>query len=290
MRYLIAGCGYVGSELARQLLAGGNDEVFALKRSPSNIPAGAVPIACDLAAGRGLDALPAGLDIVVYAVGADASTPEAYRSAYVTGLGNLANALRARRSVPRRLIVVTSTAVYAQDDGSLVDETSETAPERFSGRILLESEHLAHSLDAETIAVRFGGIYGPGRTRFLDSVRAGSVALSHHPEYTNRIHRDDCAGLLAHLARLPTAEAVYLGVDDEPADRREVVEWIAPRLGVAPPSATEAPGSTPEPPRGKRCSNRRIRTSGYRFRFPSYREGYGSLLHASELATPSRRP
>jgi hypothetical protein len=82
--------------------------------------------------------------------------------------------------------------------------------------------------------------------------------------------------VLAHVARLATPASIYIGVDDEPADRRAVVEWMAQRLGVATPPATA--GGAPSPARGKRCSNRALRASGYRFRFPTFREGYADVL------------
>jgi nucleoside-diphosphate-sugar epimerase len=292
MKVLIAGCGYVGSELARQIVDSGRGyDVVALRRRPRELPAGIVTLACDLTDPRSLESLPRDIDAVVYAVGADASTPQAYKNAYVAGLDNLCRALASRGSFPGRLIVVTSTAVYAQDDGSWVDESSLTEPTAFAGRTLLASEALARSQPTRAIVVRFGGIYGPGRTRFIDAVREGRVQLADVPEYTNRIHRDDCAGVLAHLLRHDAPADLYLGVDDEPADRRLVVGWMARRLGVAIDAdacahgvggTTDTQASPPAPTRarGKRCSNRRLRSSGYVFRYPSFREGYEAVLAA----------
>ena len=125
-RALIAGCGYVGTELARTLRAEGAEEVWGLRRSVGTMPEGARAIVADLSRVDTLTALPAGLDVVFYAVGADGHTPEQYESAYVTGLANLWSALRATGASPRRLVVVTSTAVYAQNDGEWVDESSPT--------------------------------------------------------------------------------------------------------------------------------------------------------------------
>lgn len=280
MRTLIAGCGYVGTELARALAADRQNEVWGLRRSSSVMPAGVHAIAADLQRVDTLNDLPSDLGAVVYTIGADGHTPEQYEAAYVTGLANLWRALRAVGAPPRRLIVVTSTAVYGQNDGEWVDESSATEPREFSGRTLLRSEALARSLAEEVVAVRFGGIYGPGRTRFIDSVRNGSATLGEGAEYTNRIHQRDCAGVLAHLLRLGSPAPVYVGVDDEPADRRVVIEWLAQRLGVPAPRAAPRPdaGASTPPPRGKRCSNRRLRASGYMLRFPTFREGYADLL------------
>jgi nucleoside-diphosphate-sugar epimerase len=278
-RALIAGCGYVGTELACTLLAERAHEVWGLRRSAGTMPGGVREIVADLSRAETLTALPTGLDVVFYTVGADGHTPEQYESAYVTGLANLWSALRAAGAPPRRLVVVTSTAVYAQNDGEWVDESSPTEPREFSGRTLLRSEALARTLAAEAVIVRFGGIYGPRRTRFVDTVRNGTSTLGPGPEYTNRIHRLDCAGVLAHLAKLASPAPTYIGVDDEPADRRAVVEWLAARLDVTPPRPAAGIGGT-SAVRGKRCSNRLLRASGYAFRFPTFREGYADVLAA----------
>ena len=174
-------------------------------------------------------------------------------------------ALARKRRPPRRLVLVGSTAVYAQNSGEWVDESSTTAPSEFSGLTLLRSEALARSAAAECVVVRFGGIYGPGRKRFVDSVRSGALRLGAGAEYTNRIHRDDCAEVLRHLLTVATPAPLYVGVDDEPADRRDVAAWIARRLGVA-PVTTPAPSDAT--PRGKRCSNRRLRDSWLRLSLP----------------------
>jgi len=59
------------------------------------------------------------------------------------------------------------------------------------------------------------------------------------PRFGNRIHRDDAAGALAHLASLAISgralASLYLGADDEPSDEAVVLRWIASQLGVAEP-------------------------------------------------------
>ena len=103
------------------------------------------------------------------------------------------------------------------------------------------------------------------------------------------IHRDDCAGVLRHLLGLEAPEPCYVAVDDEPAERREVLAWLARRLGVPAPAPAAGPraedSGAAEAGRGggglgKRCRNARLVASGYRFRFPSFREGYAALLDA----------
>jgi nucleoside-diphosphate-sugar epimerase len=281
VRVLIAGCGYVGSALARRL-ADARCEVFGLRRTPSGLPDGIRPIAADLSVRATLRVLPADLGAVVYTAAADGFHEAAYRAAYVDGLRNLLAALEEQAQSPRRILFTSSTAVYGQSNGEWIDEASPTAPRRFSGRCLLEGEQLVLASRYPSLVVRLGGIYGPGRTRLIENVRSGKARLREGPpHYTNRIHRDDCAGVLEHLLGLEAPQRLYLGVDCEPADEALVLHWLAERLGVPlPPLEPERGTANGRSPGSKRAANDRLLASGYRFIYPTFREGYGALLSA----------
>ncbi|MBA4115847.1 MAG: hypothetical protein H0X71_05290, partial [Rubrobacter sp.] len=110
------------------------------------------------------------------------------------------------------------------------------------------------------------------------------------PRYTNRIHRDDCAGALRHLILLSNPDPIYLGVDPEPATLHTIAKWFATRPGVTPgqPSAPARSTSQNRPREtsrsasrfrtNKRCSNALLIHSGYRFLYPTFREGFTALL------------
>jgi nucleoside-diphosphate-sugar epimerase len=276
---LIAGCGFVGTALAARLVEDGA-RVWGLRRTmpgSSDLAAGVEPLVADLRDPDLATTLPEGLDRVFFTAAADAGDEASYRAAYVEALDNLLGVLEARDASCPRVLFTSSTSVYHQDDGSEVDETSPTRPESHRGRVMLEAEKRLAASPLEGIVVRLGGIYGPGRSRLVDRVREGRVSvLRGGPQYTNRIHRDDAAGCLAHLAALEAPANLYLGVDDEPADRREVVRWLARRLG-APEPAESDPGPGPVGS-GKRCMNKRLRDSGYALRFPGFRDGYAAML------------
>ncbi len=274
MRVLVAGCGYLGIALGERLAASGC-EVFGLRRRVEGLPAAIRPIAADLGDPATLRALPTDLSLVFYTAGAERGDEPAYRRAYVEGARNLLDALGAQRGI-RRLLFASSTAVYAQAAGEWVDEASETAPREFRGRVLLEGEALVLAGPFPATVLRLGGIYGPSRSRLLDEVRAGRARFV-PGRFANRIHRDDAAGAFEHLAHLAAAEAVVLGVDCDPAEERVVQAWLAERLGAPPPRAAEA---APAGRRvgSKRCRNTRLLATGYRFRQPTFREGYAALL------------
>lgn len=278
-RVLIAGCGYVGTALARLLVQEGHS-VTGLRRSAAGLGEGVTTLRADLVGGAGLEQLTEGYDTVFYTTGADGFSEEAYRAAYVTGMQNLLGALVGQPHPPRRLIYTSSTGVYAQDGGELVDETAETRPRKFSGSVLLEGERTALSGPIRAVVVRFAGIYGPGRSRLVDQVRRGEAyTLAGREQCLNLVHRDDCAGVLRHVMNLDDPAPIYNGVDDAPMPRAEVLRWIARRIGAPEPPERPADG-TPDPQRGgnRRISNRLLRASGYDFRYPSCLEGYGSMI------------
>jgi nucleoside-diphosphate-sugar epimerase len=277
VRVLIAGCGFVGTELGRQLAAAGH-EPWGLKRDPSSLPAGIRPVRADLLDPTLESRLPE-VDAVVYAAAADASTPEGYRAAYVDGVRNLQRALLARSGGVRRFLFTSSTAVWGGTDGGWVDEDTPTAPDGFRGSVVLEGEAIVRESPFPGVVLRLGGIYGPGRRRLIERVRSGEARCAEDPAsdpWSNRVHRDDAAGILSHLLTLEAPAPVYIGVDDEPARLCEVYRYVAELLGAPPPGTGSARGEGR--PGSKRCSNRRLRALGYRFRFPTYREGYRAMI------------
>ncbi len=276
-RVLIAGCGYVGEALGERLLAD-DHEVWGLRRNPRTLPAGIASIAADLAQPEDLADLPGGIDFVFYLVSPNGSEDALYRRAYVEGLRGLIEALHRDGQRPP-LLFASSTAVYRQYDGAWVDESSETAPNHWSGKRLLEGEQIALQALPSTTVVRFGGIYGPRRTQLIDRVRSGRAGYQvDPPQYANRIHRDDCAGALHHLMNLENPNSVYLAVDNEPAEERAVLLWLAGVMGSPSPREAEKTEVSKRPRGNKRCRNARLVQSGYTFRYPTFREGYSAVL------------
>lgn len=278
MNVLIAGCGYVGTALGIRLSQDG-DRVWGLKRRPEGLPREIRPIRADLSDPRTLGELPTNLDCIVYAVSADAAEPEAYRRTYVEALKRLQYAIVRGGSPDGRLVFVSSTAVYGEGDGGLVDEDTPCEPSGFRGETLLDGEATARRWDGPCSVVRASGIYGPGRSRLIRKAEEGDTGLD-RDRWTNRIHRDDLAGAIAHVLRRSEPEPVYLASDREPVLLSEVLAWIASRLVRSETTQNVVEGRSRVRGAGKRCLGRRLAEEGFRWRYPSYREGYGELLTA----------
>lgn len=286
MTILFAGCGDLGTEAGLRFAEQGQ-RVVGWRRSPAKLPAAIEGVAADLSA-PGLPRVPADTSAVVIAVAADSPTEDTYRAAYLGGVANVLDALERDGVLPQRVLFVSSTAVYGDADGASVDERTVPAPGGFSGRILVEAEELLQVRLAGTgisaVSLRLGGIYGPGRTRLIDQVRGGSAVVPADVRYTNRIHRDDAAAAIVHLvSRAANPATVYVGVDDDPADLGSVLRFLAAEMGLPEPRVGDA-----GPARGgnKRCRNDLLRGTGFRFTFPSFREGYRDILAGNGVRHP----
>jgi nucleoside-diphosphate-sugar epimerase len=150
MRKLIIGCGYLGERVAREW-KGLGDDVCVLTRSAEHAhrfeSLGLTPIVGDVLQADSLKQLP-NIDTVLYAVGFDRNSGQSKRAVYVDGLRNVLSLIASRC---RRLIYVSSTSVYGQNDGSFVDEASPTEPIEESGRICLEAESVVWQFFAQAL-------------------------------------------------------------------------------------------------------------------------------------------
>lgn len=286
-RVLIVGCGDIGLGLARVLIAGGH-QVTGLKRTPlSQKLSGLKLMLADITAAADLSDLPTNFDQVFVILSPDGRDEQSYRRIFLQGVNNLL-AHFAQGESAAHWIFVSSTSVYGQHDGEWVDEGTATAPESGTAKILLQAEQNVlgrghpgrHDEQAKNTIVRFSGIYGPGREGLLRRVQAGVPVQYEPPYYTNRIHRDDCIGVLAWLLAQRLAgqrlDNIYLATDNEPATAGEVSRWLAENLQCPLPPAKQV--ESLQAAANKRCCNQKLRDSGYDFRVKNYREGYGLML------------
>ncbi len=213
---------------------------------------------------------------------ADSFNPVAYEESYVEGLRNVLSAL-AQQSEPPLVLFASSTSVYGQNDGSWVDESSETLPAGFSGKTMLRAEALLHDYPGDATAIRFGGIYGRSAGRLVQRLNDGQIYPAAPVLYSNRIHYRDCASIFTHLIQHASTQQLsdcYLAVDHQPTPLHEVMRWLAIRMGLDIQTLEETAAST----RGgnKRCRNARLVATGFRFAYPDFTAGFTPLVPASE--------
>ena len=268
---LIAGLGDLGTGLAEQLLADG-PRVSAIRRG-SRCPAGVELYSQDLLEGAAL-LPPDPVDLVVIIMTPSEYSEEGYLKAYVRAPQTLLDALAGKQPLPP-VIFVSSTAVFGDVAGE-VDELTPPRPTRYNGKVLLAAEEEL-SIRSHCTVVRFSGIYGPGRYRQIDKaarLARGEEALP-AAQWTNRIHRDDCVGLLKNVAdgwlagqEMPP---LVIGTDNVGGRNLDVLQWLAQQQGLTLAVPDDAPA-------GKRIRSQYIRQGHYSLRYPGYQDGYAALI------------
>ena len=296
-KILIVGCGAIGSALA-EVLARQGHQVTGLKRNPprpSGEEGGIHHVAADISSSSDLANLDTDFTQVFFIVSPDARNEASYRAVYETGLNNLLDKL------PKaHWLMVSSTSVYGQTQGEWVDEESIAEPDNIASRLIRQAEQRLTAFNPNNIVVRFSGIYGLGREYLLRQALQTPEIQQSPPYYTNRIHQQDCIGVLVFLLEQHLAgralDQYYLASDDDTAPIWEVMSWLAERLHCPPPTAKDggsvAIGREPMPPTfkavgtdagmNKRCSNSRLKALGYQFHYPSYKDGYMELIGMRE--------
>lgn len=284
MRVLLFGCGYLGQRLATQLTNEGH-RVFAVSRNPSRADdwkeLGWETVVANAVDTVSLQTLPH-VDGCVYAVGYDRTQPQSKETIYVDGVRNTLHALAGRC---QHFVYVSSSSVYGQDDGSVVDANSECRPLTESGQICQKAEQIVEQSPLRTTIVRLSGIYGPNRllTR-IDQLKAGKPLGGHAEAWLNLIHVDDAAHVLATLATKPGTDAshrTYLLSDLNPVPRQDFYKRLAELTDAPLPTFdTTLPTRSGLGGLGKQCSSREVLAdTGIELMFPSYETGLIDAVH-----------
>jgi nucleoside-diphosphate-sugar epimerase len=267
-RILIAGCGYVGEAAANAFHERGWEVEgwTALAESAAKLSQRPYAVrAVDVTNHDAVSAAPGEFDVVVHCVSSRGGDEEQYRRLYFEGAKNLL------RAFPRATLLFTSsTSVYAQADGGVVDESSPAEPRHAKGKILRETEDLV--LAAGGIVARLGGIHGPHRSFFLSRFVEGAATVGQDDRLINQAHRDDIVSAVLLLAerRGECRGGIFNVVGDRPIKAGEANAWLSSRLKKPlPPSGGDArPGKRGES--NKQVSNRKLRALGWEPRYPTF--------------------
>ena len=298
MHVLVAGCGWLGSALARALVARG-DRVTGIRRDPARAAAlaalGIEPLALDLSSPGAAARLPA-VDAIVACQSSAEDSPAAYRAAYLEATRALLEA--GARAGARAFVYTGSTGVFGQRDGSQVDETTPPSPASATAEVLVEAERRVleapDALGVPARLLRLSGLYGPGRLGLVERVRRGALALGPGDDaFMNFCLLEDAVAFARGALERGAPGAIYHGSDAAPARRREVVTWIAERLGLQPPRAPAGSVAPGGPSRQIRSQATR-RALGVELQARSFRHGLAPLVPAAPgapaLADPPADP
>ena len=267
-RVLIAGCGYVGEAAADAFHERGwNVEGWtATAESAAKLSGRPYPVrAVDVTDESAVSGAAGEFDMVIHCVSSRGGDEEQYRRLYFEGARNLLRAFPGAT-----LLFTSSTSVYSQVDGSVVDENSPAEPRHSKGKILRETEELV--LAAGGIVARLGGIHGPRRSFFLSRLLEGNTPPETNDWFINQVHRDDIVSALLLLAdrRADFRGEIFNIVGDQPIKTSAAYEWLSARLKrpLAPDAGEARPRKRGES--NKHVSNRKLRALGWAPRYPTF--------------------
>lgn len=263
MNLLLIGHGYLGRALAARLREDG------WQVSATSLGGGPEAIACDVADPAAVTRLAGEIpppDRIIHCAATGRGGADAYQRVYVDGCANLLATFPAAC-----LLFVSSSSVYAQADGRMVDETSPTLPDRETGQLLLAAEQL--TLDANGMVARLAGIYGPGRSVILTKFLSGKAVVEEDGRrFLNQIHRDDAARALQHLAtRVDTLRGGIFNVcDSTPLTQLACYQRLSAQFHLPLPPGAPRDLSRKRGWTHKQVSNAKLRATGWEPEFPSF--------------------
>ena len=131
------------------------------------------------------------------------------------------------KPMPRRFVYISTTGVYGNCNGALVDEKAEPRPGSSRSEHRLTAERLLQQrcklLGIDLVILRVPGIYGPGRTG-IESIRDNTPVLTEADAYPgNRIHVDD----LVSCCIRATANEVPAGIYNVGDGDTRTSTWFA---------------------------------------------------------------
>ena len=281
-RALIAGCGYLGRTIADLLRADGW-EVEGWTMSPESARelsvAGHVAYNVDISSAKDVAARKSRFDVVIHSASTRGGDLDAYRAIYFDGACNLLESFTGAK-----LLFISSTSVYAQTTGEWVTEKSPAEPKHETGKILRDSEDLVRGRNG--VIVRLGGLYGPGRSALLRKFLSGEAKIDPKTDrFVNQIHRDDAAAAIRFLVQCETlGPEMYNLVDNDPRLLSECYRWLAETLNRPVPLTGTSTSVRKRGESNKRVSNAKLRSLGWRPRFPTFAEGMRESVLQSDFA------
>lgn len=255
--------------------------IVGFKRNPEGWRLrGFLAEACDLLNPSSLAAplaKQADYDAVVITLTPAERSQAAYQAQYQAALEGILAQLK-----PVPTLFVSSTSVYAQNAGEIVNEQSDAEGLGFSGRAVRAGERLIEARGGAYCLLRFSGIYGRmGRLKMLSEVRDGRCDLAKAGHWTNRIHANDCARaisfVLTQWLKGDVVPKIILASDPQPVTQGELWQGLAQLLGVDAPCTDSDIAKAAVT--GKRCDSGMLQRMGFRFQYPEFSAGYRPLVN-----------
>jgi len=288
-RLLIIGCGDVGIRVARLLRP--RFRVYALTRESSRCAVlrgqGVLPLVGDLDRRQGLSALTGLAHAVIHLAPPPAAGTVDTRTAHLIA------ALARARSLPQHFVYISTSGVYGDCGGAMVDETSPLRPRTDRAHRRADAERRLRDWGARSgvrvSILRVPGIYAADRLPVARIERGTPALLPQDDSYVNHVHADDLARMIVAALHRGQANRSYNASDDAPQKMGDYFDLVADRFRLPrPPRVTRAEARSKIPENlysfmseSRRLANVRIKQElGVRLRYPTVREGIAAAANA----------
>ena len=283
MKILWLGCGDIGNRFGKYVCD--SHQCFGVRRQIANVQPPLIPIFADILDRENMHSVMSNdFDIVIVTLTPDEYSPSGYWTTYFEGASSIKYALNNALKKPKLVIWVSSTRVYRDANEVTVDESTPLVNSDEYVKALVCAENKINSYDGKTVIIRFSGIYGEHRCHLLHSVLNGFGGNVSSDTWTNRIHIEDCVRFIAFLVDRyvdgSVLENLYIGTDNVPVKQTDIRFWLAKKLNVTLDKKIE--GSH----KGYRLKNNLLLGTGFKLKYPSYKEGYENIIEKIDLNLP----
>ena len=217
--------------------------------------------------------------------------PDPADGAHDTRTAHLIAALAKSKSLPQHLVYISTSGVYGDCGGALVEETRPLKPQTSRARRRADAERQLRKWGARSgvrvTILRAPGIYASDRLP-LERLRRGTPAIrAEDDSYVNHVHAEDLARMVVAALRHGSANRSYNAVDDAPQRMGDYFDAVADGFGLPrPPRIARGEAALTLPPRlysfmneSRRLSNARIkRELRIALRYPSVNDGIAAAL------------
>ena len=272
-RLLVLGCGDVGMRLLPLVRA--RFRVYAVTSNPERCAelraAGAIPVIADLDQPATLRRLRGLVQHVVHLAPPQSEGTLDRRTRHLSAI------------LPdgARMVYVSTTGVYGDCGGALIDETRTVNPHNARARRRVDAERVlrawAMRAGASVAIVRVPGIYARDRLPLKRLAQGTPALLAEDDVYTNHIHADDLACIVALALYRGLPGRIYHAVDDTQLKMGDYFDTVADAFGMARPprvarvqlAASVSPMLLSFMSESRRISNSRIKDElGMRLAYP----------------------
>jgi len=190
---------------------------------------------------------------------------------------------------------LSTTVVYGDWQGALVDETSAARSTSARGLSRLKAEAAWTRFGWPMHLFRLAGIYGPGRNA-LETVRSGRARIIDKPDQVfSRIHVEDIAtavfASMIHPTAQPPQAEIFNVCDDFSCAPGDVIAYACDLLGqpVPKPVSMDDAGLSAMGRSfyadNKRVANQKLKdVLGWTPAFPTYREGLDAIFSSPDFS------